>query len=195
MGGDGGTVPKRADLVRTKGYRFARGDHQGGMGSKPNLKIRTIQAQDLTEHVSKYELCSLTQLPLEHPVVCSAQGDFFIKEKILQALLYKTVPARFGVKSLKQLFNVNKNFRGLCQVSATALGDVALLVRPCGCILSQKTEMHKNSDCPVCGFFAEDIVTLRRSAPDVKSASDNVKTQEPPTKKPRLDASIADLFH
>lgn len=195
MGGDGGNVPKRADLVKTKGYRFARGDHQGGMGSKPNMKIRAIQAKDLIEHVSKYELCALTQLPLEHPVVCSAQGDFFIKEKILEALLNKTLPATFGVKSIKQLFNVNKNFRGVCQVSGAALGDTALLVRPCGCVLSEKSEMQTNSDCPACGSFADEVLAVKRSLVSLPVVSETQKTKEPASKKPRLEASIADLFH
>lgn len=38
MGGDGGSFSGRAEMVRTKGYKFLR--NLGGMGYTPNTQIR-----------------------------------------------------------------------------------------------------------------------------------------------------------
>ena len=198
MGGDGGTVPRRSDLVKVKGYKFARGDHQGGIGSKPNLKIRTVASNDLTEHTSRYKICALSQLPLEHPVVCSSSGDFFTKEKILQALLHKSVPARFGLTSLKQLHSVSRDFSGVCQVSDAPLGSAALLLRPCGCVLSVKSEMAANSECPQCGVLVQTVLTLAPA--EVRNSSQVDPAPVGSDKKRRkLDpiqsSAIDDLLH
>jgi hypothetical protein len=198
MGGDGGVVPRRSDLVKVKGYKFARASHQGGLGSKPNLLKRSVLSQDISDHSSRYEICALSQLPLEHPVVCSIQGQFFIKEKILEALLNKTLPTSFGIKSIKQLLPVSRDFHGVCQISGSSLGESALLVQPCGCVLSSKSAMAENSDCPVCGCTATAVLTLVSSnSVSATAAVDNatVSTQAPAGKKAKIDLSIADLFH
>jgi hypothetical protein len=40
MGGDGGSIPKRADVVRTSGYRFIR--NLGGLGYLPNSQVISL---------------------------------------------------------------------------------------------------------------------------------------------------------
>jgi hypothetical protein len=194
MGGDGGVVPRRSDIVKVRGYRSARGEHQGGIGSKPNLQVRATTNEDLIEKTSRFHICALTQQPLSHPVVCTEEGYFFNKEKILEALLKKSVPSLFSIQSIKQLIPVSKGFQGTCQISATALKGSALIVRPCGCILSPKTEMTVNSECPVCGNQSTAVTELQTPVVRHKEESKEV-TDIKPLKKQRIDPSIADIFH
>jgi hypothetical protein len=46
MGGDGGCVPQRADMVKTKGYGFIQPSSRGGMGYTPNYIGKMIILQN-----------------------------------------------------------------------------------------------------------------------------------------------------
>lgn len=61
MGGDGGSIPRRVDLVRTAGYKFLR--NLGGMGYLPNIQVRTKDAKlsDTAERQLRWQYCNLTE--------------------------------------------------------------------------------------------------------------------------------------
>lgn len=67
MGADGGTIPLRIELVKTKG-RAKRED--------PSIAA-----------ASKWRFCQLTARPLQQPVVACELGQLYNKESVLQALL------------------------------------------------------------------------------------------------------------
>lgn len=73
MGCDGGTIPKRDELVKTK--------------KKPEQKDKTSELSFRWQH------CALTQAPLQVPVVACELGRMFSKESIIENLLDKSTPA------------------------------------------------------------------------------------------------------
>jgi len=70
MGCDGGTIPKRDELVRTR--------------KKPEQKDKA------SELYCKWRLCSSTQEPLRSPIVACELGRLFNKESVLEILLDKS---------------------------------------------------------------------------------------------------------
>lgn len=64
MGGDGGSIPKRADVVKTKGYGFKR--NLGGMGYMPNAQVKLTNEENSTKlkmH-ERWTKCYLTNVSL-----------------------------------------------------------------------------------------------------------------------------------
>lgn len=62
MGGDGGSIPRRVDLVKTNGYRYAR--NLGGMGYSPNLQIKKSLDKLSPREISqiRWKQCALSQV-------------------------------------------------------------------------------------------------------------------------------------
>lgn len=104
MGGDGGSFSGRAEMVRTKGFKFLR--NLGGMGYTPNTQIR---AGD--ERLGKNEnrdlqnsTCALSEEKLRPPLVACRVGRLYNKEKVITAMLEKSLPPHMKhVKSLKDV--------------------------------------------------------------------------------------------
>ncbi|CAG7732399.1 unnamed protein product [Allacma fusca] len=70
MGCDGGTIPKRDELVRTK--------------KKPEQKDRT------SERAFRWKHCAVSQAPLQQPVVGCELGRIYNKDAVIEALLDKS---------------------------------------------------------------------------------------------------------
>lgn len=68
MGADGGSIPKRADLVRTR--------------------KRPVQ-EEPTNKVDAWKYCHLSRQPLTAPIVACSQGRLYNKEAILKHLLLR----------------------------------------------------------------------------------------------------------
>lgn len=82
MGCDGGSIPTRCELVKTK------------------KKKERANPAEVTR--VRWSLCTLSKEPLAPPVVACPQGSLFNKEALLTHLLQKTMPAPFShIKSLK----------------------------------------------------------------------------------------------
>jgi len=115
-GGDGGSIPKRLDMIQTKGYSTKR--KLGGMGYTPNTLVR-----DEDESLSNIEFralrlstCALTQTPLTLPVVIDAKGQLISKAALIEALLNRKgedgieLPEHIKhIKGLKYTKEITKN--------------------------------------------------------------------------------------
>jgi len=175
MGGDGGSIPKRADMVRTKGYSSAQSSSTGSMGYNPNLQRKIAQ-----EHVDpkrQRQLCMskcwLTGQPLEDPIAVCRGGYLYNKESVVSFLLEKNfakLPPH--VTSIRDIIDVKfKRSRGgsiVCPITGKELDDgvhKSVVCWPCGCALSVKAlELHSNNsenkNCINCGAAVDDTIKL-----------------------------------
>ena len=76
MGCDGGTIPKRHEVVRLK---------------KKDPKVDESEKQRL-----RWQYCAISEEPLREPVVCDELGNLFNKETVLQRLLDKSMEDSFS---------------------------------------------------------------------------------------------------
>ncbi|KAK0538199.1 Replication termination factor 2 [Tilletia horrida] len=101
MGADGGSIPRRDELVRTKARDRAATGQQD-----PTLLLRAL-----------WTLCALSRLPLAKPIVSDATGRLYNKEAVVRFLLGRADPAAErdpldeavaghlkGLKDLRELF-------------------------------------------------------------------------------------------
>lgn len=146
MGGDGGSFSGRAEMVRTKGFKFLR--NLGGMGYTPNTQIR---AGD--ERLGKNEnrdlrstVCALSEEKLRPPLLACRVGRLYNKEKVITAMLEKSLPPHMKhVRSLKDMreceieMNAATGFP-ICPITRADLssGVRASIIWPCGFLVSNR---------------------------------------------------------
>jgi len=88
MGCDGGSIPTRSELVKTK-----KKQQESDPFEKTRIRLR---------------FCALSKEPLSAPIVCCPLGNLFNKEAVLTHLLAKNMPPEFQyIKSIKDLVPVN----------------------------------------------------------------------------------------
>ncbi|XP_071965593.1 uncharacterized protein [Antedon mediterranea] len=176
MGGDGGSIPGRQDLVRTK--------------KKPE------QAQKEFERVAKWRHCSITQEPLRQPIVACQLGMLYNKESVLEFLIEVEKPANSNcdhIKTLKDIKDLNLTDNPTFQKDEIMKGGgvyndtlIAEYICPitglemngrykfgfrwkCGCVFAERALKEIKSDtCHNCGKpFDEDWIILNGSDEDV----------------------------
>ena len=168
MGCDGGTIPRRDELVRTK--------------KKPEKKDKESAKR------YKWRHCAVSQEVLRKPIVACQLGRFYNKEALIEALLNKNNASVIShIKSLKDIkevkFTPNPAFASssdvadnrddpqsstaafICPVTSLEMNGVAkfCLIWNCGCALSERALKEvSGSNCHVCGaeFAQEDVVVL-----------------------------------
>lgn len=168
MGNDGGTIAKGKDLRALFGK------------SESNKEL--LQPAEIA--------CALTSLPLSKKgaslrVVGDYQGQLFLKERLLEAILSKTLKRTsfLYIRSLKDLVDVHPKFdlqdSLVCPISDTKRTKHVSFcyLRTCGCVfaakvlqdfrshlnIGEKTEMAAEAECPVCSrmfMFNYDIVRI-----------------------------------
>ncbi|KAJ1613224.1 hypothetical protein OIY81_1055 [Cryptosporidium canis] len=109
MGGDGGSIPKRGDVVKTKGYGFKR--NLGGMGYMPNAQVKLTNEETSTKlklH-ERWTKCYLSNEPLNPPVVTCAHGLLYNKEAVINKLLNKSKVAPH-IKNLSSVYEIKNKF-------------------------------------------------------------------------------------
>uniref|UniRef100_A0A914GTF0 Replication termination factor 2 n=1 Tax=Globodera rostochiensis TaxID=31243 RepID=A0A914GTF0_GLORO len=158
MGADGGTIPKRCELVRKK---------------KKKEKIEKSY-----EAATKWRTCQLSQQPLKKPIVCCKLGRLYNKEAVLEAKLNKTlsknkatehIHAFADVKELKLADNRAWKDNGpekgdiyidmnespwVCPITALPMNGVNVFFVnwKCGCVFSEKAHNElKTNSCYGCG--------------------------------------------
>ncbi|KAH0471768.1 MAG: uncharacterized protein KVP18_002708 [Porospora cf. gigantea A] len=161
MGGDGGSIPGRADVVRTRGYEFLR--NLGGMGYTPNTVVKSDgeRVSRLHERDLRLKTCSLSQDPLQHPIVVDRKGNLYNKEEVVRRLLSKQ-----ECHGIRRLRDVQEIARGcflpeegslFCPLTSSEVTPAvrAVVVWRCGCVvrLPMFTEIFQanNNQCPRCG--------------------------------------------
>ncbi len=175
MGCDGGSIPKRIDLIKKKQKQ-----------TKPDAA---------EQRKSLWMLCQLSKEPLKQPIVSDVLGKLYNKDAILEYLLNESNNGDADVicqhiKSLKNivtlkvtpnplvkgassalLYNSTQEqlaFPFICPVSQKEMnGLVRFCYLPCGCVFSEQALKQVScSDCLVCGkpFDNEKIILLNPSS-------------------------------
>lgn len=175
MGCDGGTIPKRDELVRTK--------------KKPEQKDKQ------SELSFKWGHCSITQEPLQTPIVACQLGRLYSKVAIIESLLDRTILPEGNkyIKSIKDVKELNLTENPAYKDSLTK-GDVyndniAPYICPviglemngkykfvyfwsCGCVISERAlKAVKSQVCHKCQqpFKEEDVIILNGTDEEVDS--------------------------
>lgn len=179
MGCDGGTIPKRDELVRTK--------------QKPEQKDKTA---DLA---AKWKHCAITQDPLRKPVMACELGRLYNKESALEFLIDRTkfecAPSFEHLRGLKDLKELNltenpsysnaksekgdgyidtQDSRFICPVVGLEMNGMYKFsfLWSCGCVLSERALKEvKGETCHKCGkpFTERDIIPLNGTDEEVEA--------------------------
>ena len=172
MGCDGGTIPKRDELVRMK--------------KKPEQVDKNYELN------AKWFHCALSQAELRTPIVCCEQGNLYNKEAVLEYLLDKssvTTNIASHIRSLKDVkelkLTTNPAFeqksvehadsyldfqasRFICPVVGIEMNGryKFCFLWKCGCVFSERALKEVPSTvCNNCGkpFTDQDIVVINGS--------------------------------
>lgn len=184
MGCDGGTIPKRDELVRQK--------------KKPEAKDKNAA------NMAKWRHCALKYVTLQRPIVVDAHGQLYNKDSILEFLLDR-MKFEHGPSYVKKMKDVkelqlteNPSFKPNHSDLGNAYLDVYLspyicpltglemngkykfcAIWTCGCVMSDRAlravnEHHhaaENFSCPKCGkdySSMDDIIVLNPELEDMK---------------------------
>ena len=93
MGNDGGSIPKRSEVVKQK--------------------RNEVEVDKQAKNFAKSSLCAMSKEPLRAPVVVCKRGLLYNKEHLIKRLLEKTMPREFR--------HIVKLSRDTCQVSEACL--------------------------------------------------------------------------
>ncbi|KFD47762.1 hypothetical protein M513_11374, partial [Trichuris suis] len=179
MGCDGGTIPTRGELVRTK---------------KKAAKVEREVA-----NAARWKNCSLTQQRLKRPVVASRLGKMYNKEAVIEALIKKKTGVVFegldcidslkDVKELKLTKNPAYDTKSaevtgshhdsnvaeyMCPIAGVEMnGNYRFVVLwSCGCVISEKAMKEiESSTCANCGtaYSSDDVVVIYGTEEEVET--------------------------
>ncbi|XP_053984704.1 replication termination factor 2 [Hylaeus volcanicus] len=206
MGCDGGTIPRRDELVRIK--------------KKPEQKDKEA------ELAFKWRHCTIKQLPLEPPVVGCALGRLYSKESVLEGLLDRsTLPeSAQHIKSLKDVkslnltsnpaFDANKAEKGDCYADGGKSPYICPIIGlemngkykfcflwSCGCVMSERALKEiKSTTCHQCqqSFTETDVIIINAEGDDLKLMEKNMPIRKVAQKKSKKqkhseDSQIQDV--
>ncbi|XP_034666393.1 replication termination factor 2 [Drosophila subobscura] len=177
MGCDGGTIPRRDELVRVK--------------QKPEQKDKDAEREFRWLH------CTLTQQRLQEPIVMCGMGRLYSKQSLIERLLEKEKMPEMSVhvKSLKDIktlqltpnpaFTEEDKTEGLldtrhapyiCKLIGLEMSGKFRFVAlwTCGCVVSERAlkqiKGNSASTCPLCQtpYSVEDIVVLNGNEEDLE---------------------------
>ncbi|KAB7498926.1 Protein RTF2-like protein [Armadillidium nasatum] len=169
MGCDGGTIPRRDELVKTK--------------KKPEQKDKDA------DRLYRWRHCSISQSPLQHPIVACEFGRLYNKEEIISRLLSKTKdPSMDHIKSLKDIKELiltrnpsyredmpkgdeyfdSQNSEYICPITSQEMNGKSkfYFIWSCGCVISERALKEIKSDrCHVCNktFLQSNVIPLNPS--------------------------------
>lgn len=183
MGCDGGTIPRRDELVRLK--------------KKPEQKDKDA------ERSFKWRNCALSQQPLQEPVVACGLGRLYSKSSVLEALLDKETKSESishikNLKDLKDLKLANNpaykatdhsegsvgegNAPYICPISGLEMSGKFRFVFlwSCGCVLAERALKEvKQNLCHMCQqpFTDNDIVVLNGTDEDITKLQEKMEVR------------------
>ncbi|KAL5495834.1 RTF2 [Sanghuangporus weigelae] len=194
MGNDGGSIPDRRDLVRTK--------------------VKAEQADKANQTRARWFYCALSKRPLEEPIVSCALGKLYNKDALLEYLLDKSaygdgdeicghIKSLKDVKTLKLTLNPSSSdpnsssdrAKFICPLNLREMngGVPFVYIATCGCVFSQSglkalgrstgspssdedrgnekadekdTQSKQLELCPQCGTKYDRIMDVRMINPD-----------------------------
>ena len=198
MGADGGTIPKRCELIRNK---------------KKKEKIdKNVTA------ATKWRTCQLSQQPLKKPIVACKLGRLYNKEAIVEGKLNKTLSSNEITKHIKSIADVkdlrltdNKSFKNdgpdngdtymdfnetpfVCPVTSIGMNgtNVFTVNWNCGCVVSEKAiKEAKSETCHGCGgpFIADQLIQLYPGEELFKLYQQRVATERSLKKTKKIEAN------
>lgn len=202
MGCDGGTIPRRDELVRVK--------------KKPEQKDKEA------ELAFKWKHCTIRQLPLQPPIVGCSLGRLYSKESVLEGLLDRgTLPeSAVHIKNLKDVKNLNltpnpafdgnKAEKGdgynsgrspyICPVIGLEMNGKYkfCFLWSCGCVMSERALKEvKSALCHKCQqpFEETDIIILNAQDEDLDLMKERAvlrkASQKKSKKKKKLDDDVS----
>ncbi|EDW03579.1 replication termination factor 2 [Drosophila grimshawi] len=177
MGCDGGTIPRRDELVRVK--------------QKPEQKDKDAEREFRWLH------CALTQQRLQEPIAMCTMGRLYSKQSVIERLLEKEkMPdSAAHVRSLKDIktlqltpnpaFTEEDKTEGLldtrhapyiCKLIGLEMSGKFRFVAlwSCGCVLSERAlkqiKGNQASTCPLClqPYSVEDVIVLNGNDDDLE---------------------------
>lgn len=181
MGGDGGCMAYRTELVRTK--------------KKKERLARDVQ------NAARWRYCALSQQPLQDPIVACPLGRLFNKEALIRAMIDKTISQIENAKHITSIKDVkelkltkNPDIERLAG-SSTEKSDVYhdpnvsqficpvvglgmngkyrfCVIWSCGCVMSERSLREIKSEvCQKCGekYDEKDILVLYGTDEEVES--------------------------
>lgn len=185
MGCDGGTIPKRDELVKVK--------------KKPEVKDKQSELAFL------WRYCCISQDMLQIPIVTCGLGRLYNKSSVIEGLLNRTLlPASAKhIRSLKDIKDLNLSpnpeFDSGAEKPEGMLDDRAapyicpvtglemsgkfrfICLWSCGCVMSERAikeiETHICHKCQQ-PFTSRDIIVLNGNEDDVKIMQENMKERQ-----------------
>ncbi|GJJ08035.1 hypothetical protein Clacol_002242 [Clathrus columnatus] len=194
MGNDGGSIPDRRDLVRTK--------------------AKAERADKNNQTIARWFFCALSKLPLQEPVVSCALGKIYNKDSVLEYLLDKSlygdgakicghVRTLKDVKTLKLTRNPaaegsdsdNRQARFACPLTLKEMNGLQpfVYIATCGCVFSQAglrsvltssppdtPEEPQQDSCPQCSTPfspSKDIFVLNPSEEEEEKMRTNMEAK------------------
>ncbi|KAH7309781.1 Rtf2 RING-finger-domain-containing protein [Stachybotrys elegans] len=164
MGNDGGSIPKRSELVKNAARTQTTSE----------LKATVLESLG---HAWKH--CALSGLPLDmDAVVSDYRGRLYNYEAVLRGLMpsddetAEATPASFGIRSLRDVAKLKFSKSGgkwTCPISMKELGPAtkAVYLVPCGHVFAEVaiTEIQEEN-CPECAeaFTKDNIITVLPTA-------------------------------
>lgn len=185
MGCDGGTIPKRDELVRVK--------------KKPEQKDKQSELSFRWGH------CAITQNPLQKPIVACQLGRLYSKLAVIESLLDKSKlpPSACHIKSLKDVKELqltdNPAYTAKAKTSETYDDSlIAPYICPviglemtgkfrfvylwsCGCVVSERAMKAVSASlCHKCQkpFKNEDVIVLNGNDEDIEAMKINMETRK-----------------
>lgn len=121
MGNDGGSIPKRSEVIKQKKKK-----------------------QKISKDGQGLQLCSMTKEKLRLPLVACKRGLIYNKEGVIKRMLEKSMPHEFRhIKKLSNLVSLSaRSFDAnthqlCCAITRTELSDCKpFQVNDCGCVIS-----------------------------------------------------------
>jgi len=193
MGCDGGTIPKRDELVRT--------------AKRPVQKDQDMFRQ------AKWTTCTIGQQSLSPPIMACELGKLYSKEAVLEFLLDRSISdAATHIRNLKdvktlkltpnpgyekssQLANQyadNQKAKYICPIVGIEMNGKYkfALLWTCGCVLSERALKEAESEaCHNCSmkFTKEDIIVLNPEGEDIETMQNNMQKRREKVKALRKE--------
>lgn len=174
MGCDGGSIPTRCELVKTK----------------EKTEVKNVNELNRIKWFS----CAISKEPLKEPIVTCALGNLYNKEAIITALLSKNLDLSFRhIQSLKDVteikFTLNPAYTQLselspyiCPVTQMEVGGRYRFVAipECGCVISQRALREVPSkECLNCGksFDPKNTISLNNTEEEIEKLRKELQEQ------------------
>lgn len=175
MGCDGGTIPRRSELVKTK---------------------QKSETKDHTSHlIFQWRYCNLSQQHLRRPIVTCGLGKLYNKSSIIEALITKSAPSH--IRSLKDVLELDFGATNLdeapylCPVTALEMTGIYPFVAlwSCGCMVSARALKKLGGVvCPKCQkpYGSTDVQVLNPQPSEASLLVHQIKMRKQMMKKRKL---------